>query len=238
MAEPTQIADIVSLKDLTPHVREMVLLPREHQMTFRPGQWVSLKLPVGAHQPLNRAYSLADPEVTTGQLTLVLDHVPGGQGSGYLFSLKAGDRLSVSGPYGNFVVSEPPAKPLVFIGRYTGLVPLRCMVRAFEREGMTRSITLFATAPHDGERLYHQEFLALAERCGRFRYFPVAQGGSGPDKEATDLTATMELVKQVVGGERHVTPMICGIKAFARPLRAFFVELGFDRREVKIETYD
>jgi len=32
--------------------------------------------------------------------------------------------------------------------------------------------------------------------------------------------------------------MIAGVKAFARPLRALLMELGFDRREVKLETYD
>ena len=37
---------------------------------------------------------------------------------------------------------------------------------------------------------------------------------------------------------RQVAPMIAGIKSFARPLRALFIELGFDRREVKLETYD
>jgi phenol hydroxylase P5 protein len=32
--------------------------------------------------------------------------------------------------------------------------------------------------------------------------------------------------------------MLCGTKSFVRPLRAYFMEGGYDRKEVKIETYD
>ncbi|MDR4471223.1 MAG: hypothetical protein MRJ92_00800 [Nitrospira sp.] len=42
------------------------------------------------------------------------------------------------------------------------------------------------------------------------------------------------MIKQIAGNGRHVTPMIAGIKAFARPLRSLFMELGFERREVKL----
>ena len=98
MAEPTQIAEIVSLTTLTPHTTELVLRPIEHPLSFKPGQWISLQLPVGDHPPLNRAYSLAEPPSSTGHLTLVFDHVPGGKGSGYLSSLKPGDRIPTVRP--------------------------------------------------------------------------------------------------------------------------------------------
>jgi phenol hydroxylase P5 protein len=32
--------------------------------------------------------------------------------------------------------------------------------------------------------------------------------------------------------------MLCGTKAFVKPLRAHFLEAGYDRKEVKTETYD
>lgn len=68
MAEPTQSATVLSVKDLTPHVRQLVLLPKAQKILFLPGQWISLQLPVGIKPPLNRAYSLAEPfpDRTTG----------------------------------------------------------------------------------------------------------------------------------------------------------------------------
>ena len=232
MAEPTQLAEVVSLTALTPHTTELVLRPIEVPLAFQPGQWISLQLPVGDHPPLNRAYSLAEPPSPEGHLTLVFDHVPGGKGSGYLSSRKPGDRIPLSGPYGHFILPETEAQHLLLIGRYSGLVPLRCMVRALVKQDTLPSTTLIAHAPTTREQLYHDEFTALAARHSSFQYLPFV--GEALEGHA----GTVEVIKQIAGNGRHVTPMIAGIKAFARPLRSLFMELGFERREVKLETYD
>lgn len=232
MAEPTQLAKVVSLTALTPHTTELVLRPIEFPLAFKPGQWVSLQLPVGDHPPLNRAYSLAEPPSPNGHLTLVFDHVPGGKGSGYLSSRKPGDRIPLSGPYGHFILPETEAQHLLLIGRYSGLVPLRCMVRALAEQDTLPSTTLIAHAPTTSEQLYHEEFTALAERHSNFQYLPFVS--EAPEGHA----GTVEAIKQLAGNGSRVTPMIAGIKSFARPLRSLFMELGFDRREVKLETYD
>ena len=104
MAEYIQSATVLSATDLTPNVRQLVILPKEQPITFKPGQWVSLKLPVGTRPPLNRAYSMAAPSTASGELTLIFDRVVDGLGTTYLFQLKAGDELSLSGPFGNFVL--------------------------------------------------------------------------------------------------------------------------------------
>lgn len=232
MAEPTQLAEVVSLTALTPHTTELVFRPIEFPLAFQPGQWISLQLPVGDHPPLNRAYSLAEPPSPHGHLTLVFDHVPGGKGSGYLSSRKPGDRIPLSGPYGHFILPETEAQHLLLIGRYSGLVPLRCMVRALAGHNTLRKTTLIAHAPTTSEQLYHEEFTALAARHSHFHYLPFVS--EAPEGHA----GTVEAIKQLAGNGRRVTPMIAGIKAFARPLRSLFMELGFDRREVKLETYD
>ncbi len=231
MAEPTRVADIISLIPLTPHTTELVLRPVEGPMPFKPGQWISLQLPVGDHPPLNRAYSLAEPPSSTGHLTLVFDHVPGGKGSGYLGSLKPGDQLSFSGPYGHFLLPDSPSTALLLVGRYSGLVPLRCMIRSMAAQGTLPSTTLIAQAPSGAEQLYHEEFLALAAAQSDFHYLSfVTEDPAAP--------ATADAVKQTAGNGHRVTPLIAGIKAFARPLRALLMELGYDRKEVKLETYD
>ena len=74
--------------------------------------------------------------------------------------------------------------------------------------------------------------MALAESQPSFRYLPLV------NEDPTNNARTVEAIKQVASNGRNVTPMIAGIKSFARPLRTFFMELGFDRRAVKLETYD
>jgi ferredoxin-NADP reductase len=204
MAEFIQPATVLSSTNLTPHVRQLVVLPKEQPIVFKAGQWVSLKLPVGIKPPLNRAYSMAAPGTASGELILVLDRVPGGLGSNYLFLAKPGDELILSGPYGSFLLPPQIDRELLFVTRYTGLVPIRCML-----------LTLAVTHPG-------------------FRYLPLVAAGG--EQQAVDLTLPM--LRPLLQASPQVLPMLCGTKAFVKPLRAHFLEAGYDRKEVKTETYD
>jgi phenol hydroxylase P5 protein len=234
MAELTQRATVLSTTDLTPHVRQLILLPKTQKIVFQPGQWVSLQLPVGIKPPLNRAYSLAEPPFPTEQLTLVFDRVPNGIGSSYLYGLKPGDELLLSGPYGNFVLPLSLDRDLLLVCRYTGLVPIRCMLKRLAASGALPHATLIAVGPAEDERLYHDELLALAAQHPSFRYKPIVV--SGTDQEVVE--ATLKLLRPLVTGRLKVTPLLSGIKGFVRPLRAYLIEIGYDRKEVKTETYD
>ncbi len=174
---------------LSPTVRELILMPLESKISFKPGQWVSLKLPVGERPPLTRAYSMAEPESSSGELVLSFDRVPGGLGSGYLSSVKGGDELILAGPYGNFTVPRPLTVDLV-----------------------------------------------LAARHKAFRYLPTVLDGSGPAGE--ERRSESEILASLWQGRKDFLPMVCGTKAFIRPLKTYLSELGFGRKEAKFETYD
>ncbi len=234
MAELTQPATVLSVTDLTPQVRQLVIKPKTTKISFQPGQWVSLKLPVGPKPPLNRAYSIADPSSPYGELTLVFDRVPGGLGSSYLYQLKSGDEISLSGPYGNFALPHPLDRELVLIARYTGLVPMRCLLKQIFFAKLHTPVLLIAVSPDENEILFHQEWLTMAVQCPSFRYLPlVAENG-----EAEAVEKTLSILTPLIHGQPKVVPMLCGTKAFVRPVRAYFTEKGYDRKEVKIETYD
>jgi len=234
MAEFTQSVTVLSVNDLTPHVRQLVLLPVARKIAFQPGQWVSLKLPVGAKPPLNRAYSMAAPGTPSGELTLIFDRVPGGVGSNYLYTLKPGDDTHLSGPYGNFTLPKQLDRELILIARYTGLVPIRCMLKQLYAQRQTGSVLLVSVAPAEEELLFHQELLTLAVTHLGFRYLPLVAAGG--EQQGVDLTFSM--IRPLIEGAPKVIPMLCGTKGFVRPLRAHFVEAGYDRKEVKTETYD
>jgi ferredoxin-NADP reductase len=234
MAEFTQSVTVLSVNDLTPHVRQLVLLPVARKIAFQPGQWVSLKLPVGAKPPLNRAYSMAAPGTPSGELTLIFDRVPGGVGSNYLYTLKPGDDTHLSGPYGNFTLPKQLDRELILIARYTGLVPIRCILKQLYAQRQTGSVLLVSVAPAEEELLFHQELLTLAVTHLGFRYLPLVAAGG--EQQGVDLTFSM--IRPLIEGAPKVIPMLCGTKGFVRPLRAYFVEAGYDRKEVKTETYD
>jgi ferredoxin-NADP reductase len=234
MAEFTQPTTVLSITDLTPNVRQLVVLPKERHVSFQPGQWVSLKLPVGPRPPLNRAYSMAAPSTTSGELTLIFDQVIGGLGSGYLCQLKAGDEIQLSGPYGNFTLPKQLDRELLYIARFTGLVPIRCMLKEMYSQRQTGSVLLIAVAPAEDELLFHHEFLTLAVTHPGFRYLPLVAAAG--EQQGVDLTLSM--LRPLVDGAPKMIPMLCGTKDFVRPLRAYFVDAGYERKDVRTETYD
>ncbi len=234
MAEQRQPATVLSATDLTPHVRQLVIKPKAAKIAFQPGQWVSLHLPAGPKPPLNRAYSMADPSSPYGELTLVFDLVPDGLGSPYLYQLKSGDELTLSGPYGRFILPQTLDRELILIGRYTGLVPMRCLLKQMFFEKIHTPVLLIAVAPSEEEVLFHQEWLTMAVQQPSFRYLPIVAEQS----ESQAVEKTVAMLGPLLTGQPKVIPMLCGTKAFVRPLRAYFMDQGYDRKEIKAETYD
>ena len=125
-------------------------------------------------------------------------------------------------------------RELLFVSRYTGLVPIHCMLKQLAASGALPQSTLIAVGPAESEWLYHDELLALAARYPSFRYMPMAVNGT--DQEVVE--ATVKLLRPLVTGRPTVMPLLSGVKGFVRPLRAYLMETGYDRKEVKTETYD
>ena len=165
---------------------------------------------------------------------MVFDQVLGGLGSSYLYRAKPGDDLLLSGPHGSFSLPAAFDRELVLIARYTGLVPIRCMLKRLYAQRYVGSVLLIAVAPAEPELLFHQELLTLAVTHPGFRYLPLVAAGG--EQQGVELTLSM--LRPLIEGAPKVIPMLCGTKTFVRPLRGYFIEAGYDRKEVKTETYD
>jgi phenol hydroxylase P5 protein len=122
---------------------------------------------------------------------------------------------------------------IVFVARFTGIVPIRCILREWSRKPFTRPVTLIYGSPSEDQLLYHQEFVALSRVQPSFRYLPaVAQ------KQRGSKDTELDLLRSLWTGRKNFLPMVSGVKEFVRPIRAYLSGLGFDRKEMKFETYD
>src|SRR3989475_4987484 len=236
MGEPTQRASVPRARMLPRMVRERVLIPLESKISLNPGQWLSLTPLGGCPPPLTRAYSMAEPESSSGELVVAFDRVPGGLGSSYLSSVKGGDELILAGPYGIFTVPRPLTVDLVLVARFTGIVPIRCILRELFKGPVSCHVTLIYGSPTQTERIYHDELQEMAARHKAFRYLPTVVDGSGPAGE--ERRTESEILASLWQGRKDFLPMVCGTKAFIRPLKTYLSELGFGRKEAKFETYD
>src|SRR5207237_9422155 len=99
----------------------------------------------------------------------------------------------------------------------------------------SREIPPMYGGPARAELSYHDEFTALSAAQTSFHYVPTILNGQEADGERP---SEAELVASLLADRRDVSPMICGVKAFVRPLRTYFTERGLERREILVETYD
>jgi ferredoxin-NADP reductase len=137
----------------------------------------------------------------------------------------------MSGPHGHFVLPQLLTSELLFIARFTGIVPIRCIVRSLAQHDPLPPVTLIYRAPSQEELVYDDEFQHLRAAQRTFRYEPLLG-------QEADLTDEQELIRSVVHHPREVFPMVAGTKAFVRPLRALLSEMGFERGGMRHESYD
>lgn len=126
-----------------------------------------------------RAYSLANPPHEKDILKMTVKiatpppgtlGIPPGFGSSYVFGLNPGDRVVVSGPYGDFFVKES-SREKCFIGGGAGIAPLRCHVLD-QLEGVKtkQKVSLWYGARSMKDICYHETFTRLESLYSNFSY--------------------------------------------------------------------
>lgn len=169
--------------------RQRIVHPEHHK-----GDWAELDLPdtLSNREAVRRSYSLSLPvEKTGGRLTLLARFSPGrqnrkrhppGKGSTYLYSLKPGDRVRFSGPFGDFAI-KPGGNEKVFIGGGAGMAPLRSMIHACLENGAKERVHYWYGARNVREAPYIEEMSALAKEYANFSWHLVlseeAECGAG-----------------------------------------------------------
>lgn len=125
-----------------------------------------------------RAYSMANYPEEKGVVYLnvrIATPPPGkvvtpGIGSSYIFNLKPGDKVTLSGPYGDFFAKQTE-REMCFVGGGAGMAPMRSHIfDQLKRLSSKRRITFWYGARSKREMFYDDEFQQLAAENPNFTY--------------------------------------------------------------------
>lgn len=126
-----------------------------------------------------RAYSMANYPEEKGIIMLNvriasppprMGNVPPGIMSSYIFGLKQGDKVTISGPYGEFFIQETPAEK-IYVGGGAGMAPLRSHVfELLKHLRANQRISYWYGARSLREAFYVEEFEALAREFPNFSW--------------------------------------------------------------------
>lgn len=202
-------------------------------------------------EPAVRAYSMANyPEENTIVMLNVRiatpppgaeDKVPTGIMSSYIFDLKPGDTVTVSGPYGEFLAKETDAE-MVFIGGGAGMAPMRSHIfDQLKRLQSNRKISFWYGARSLREAFYVDEFNALEKNHENFKW-NLALSDPLPEDNWDGLVGFIHEVLYENYLKDHPTPedceyYMCGPPMMVDALKKLLYDLGVEEGNVLLDDF-
>ncbi len=168
-------------------------------------------------EPIVRAYSMANYPEEEGIIMLNvriasppprMPDVPPGQMSSFIFNLKPGDKVTISGPYGEFFAKETNNE-MIFIGGGAGMAPMRSHIfDQLRRLDSKRKISFWYGARSYREIFYKEDFDTLQAEHENFNW-NIALSEPLPEDNWTGCTG---FIHQVLFDEylkNHPAPEDC-----------------------------
>jgi len=213
-------------------------------------QFNLMTLKAGTEVPVNRAYSLANPPSEKGILRFTIRiatpppgqmELPPGVGSSYVFNLKPGDRVVLSGPYGDFFVKDT-AREMCFLGGGAGMAPMRCHIfHQLKDLDTSRKMTFWYGARSRQEMFYDEEFKELQDRFPNFSYH-VALSDPQPEDNWDGPTGFIHQVAHDLYLKDHEDPTeieyyLCGPPMMINAVMKMLDSLGVEREMIAFDDF-
>jgi len=113
--------------------------------------------------------------------------LPPGKASSYIFNLKPGDKVTVSGPYGEFFV-KPTKREKIYIGGGAGMAPMRSHIfDLFHTKKTDCKVSFWYGARSVREMFYDDDFKGIEKEFPNFKY-NVALSAALPEDNWTGMT--------------------------------------------------
>ena len=212
-------------------------------------------------EPTVRAYSMANypaegdrimltvriatPPFKSKPQTGFMDVMPG-IASSYIFTLKPGDKVLMSGPYGDFHPIFDSKREMMWIGGGAGMAPLRAQIMHMLRTLHTtdRKMSYFYGARALNEVFYLNDFLELEKEFPNFS-FHLALDRPDPAADAAGVKYTPGFVHQVIYEtylKDHEAPedieyYMCGPGPMSKAVEGMLDSLGVPMKNLMFDNF-
>ncbi len=201
-------------------------------------------------EPVVRAYSMANYPEEEGIIMLNVriatppasaPDAPPGQMSSYIWSLKAGDKATISGPFGEFFAKETDAE-MVFIGGGAGMAPMRSHIfDQLRRIKTKRKMSFWYGARSVREIFYADEFDQLQKENENFRWH-VALSDPLPSDDWKGYTGFIHTVLYENYLKDHPAPedcefYLCGPPMMNAAVIKMLQDLGVEDENIMLDDF-
>jgi Na+-transporting NADH:ubiquinone oxidoreductase subunit F len=197
-----------------------------------------------------RAYSMANCPEEAGIIMLNVRiatppprdlSLPAGKMSSYIFSLKAGDKVTISGPFGEFFAKETDNE-MVFVGGGAGMAPMRSHIfDQLNRLDTKRKVSFWYGARSKREMFYVEDFDMLAKENENFEWH-VALSDPQPEDNWEGYTGFIHnvILENYLGN--HEAPedceyYMCGPPMMNAAVIGMLKDLGVEDENIMLDDF-
>ena len=188
---------------------------------------------------------IATPPFKPKPATGFMDVMPG-IASSYIFTLKPGDKVIMSGPYGDFHPIFDSKKEMIWVGGGAGMAPLRAQILHMTRTLNTRDreVHYFYGARSLSEVFYLEDFLQLEKDFPNF-HFHLALDRPDPVADEAGVKYTAGFVAPVMRDTylgQHEAPedceyYMCGPAMMSQTVNEVLDSLGVDPSSIHYDNF-
>ncbi|EGI55353.1 oxidoreductase FAD-binding domain protein [Sphingomonas sp. S17] len=157
--------EVVSVVDEAPAVKTFTFRPDgDCWFRYKPGQFVTLELPVEGAEPLFRTYTLSSTPSRPYSVAVTVKAQEGSIGTRWMFDhLRPGMRIKAYGPNGHFTHIGHPAGRYLFLSAGSGITPMMSMLR-WMADLAPQSDVAFVTCARSPKDIIFRHELELLDR--------------------------------------------------------------------------
>ena len=200
--------------------------------------------------PIFRAYSMANHPAEGNRIMLNVriatpppgrDEIPPGISSSYIFSKKPGDKVMVSGPYGEFFAKETD-REMIYIGGGAGMAPMRSHIfDLFHTRNTDRKVSFWYGARSLREMFYDDDFKGIQDKWDNFSY----NVGLSAPLEEDNWTGYKGFIHQVLLDnylKDHPDPTeceyyLCGPPMMISAVQNMLYDLGVEKEMIAFDEF-
>jgi len=202
-------------------------------------------------EPIFRAFSMANHPAEGNRIMLnvriatppppLWNDVPPGLASSSIFNLKPGDKVTISGPYGEFFIKETD-REMVYIGGGAGMAPMRShLFHLFQTLKTGRKVSFWYGARSVREMFYDDHFKNLADQFPNFNY----QVALSDAMEEDNWKGSTGFIHQVLHDEylsKHDDPTeveyyMCGPPPMINAVEGMLDSLGVEPEMIAYDSF-
>ena len=202
-------------------------------------------------EPVFRAYSMANHPAEGNRVMLnvriatpppaLWNEAPPGLASSYIFNLKPGDKVTISGPYGEFFIKDTE-REMVYIGGGAGMAPMRShLFHLFQTLKTGRKVSFWYGARSVREMFYDEHFKEIENKFPNFSY-NVALSEPMEEDNWSGHTGFIHQVLHDEYLENHEDPTeieyyMCGPPPMINACDGMLDSLGVDKEMIAYDSF-